>query len=38
MAIIGKGSSQPTNTNCSDQSENISDCLSVDRRVEIKVY
>jgi adhesin transport system outer membrane protein len=38
MAIIGKGSSQPTNTNCTEQSENISDCLSVDRRVEIKVY
>ena len=37
MAIIGKGSSQPTNTNCTEQSENISDCLSVDRRVEIKV-
>jgi adhesin transport system outer membrane protein len=38
MTIIGKGSSQPTNTNCSDQSENISDCLASDRRVEIKVY
>lgn len=38
MAIIGKGSSQPTNTNCAEQSENISDCLAVDRRVEIKVY